>query len=311
MKDKKSKSNMYRRLDNFFQKDSVSGYVFILPWLLGFLAFTLIPFATSFYFSFTKYDLFSSPEFVGVDNYVRMFTNDADFWQAMKVTFLYAFVSVPLRLIFALFVAVLLNRKTKIGGLYRTLFYLPSIVGGSVAVAVMWRMLFLKEGIVNAILAEFGLPSDISWLTNTDTAIWTLILLAVWQFGSSMLIFLAGLKQIPEHYYEAARVDGASKFVQFFKITMPMLTPVLFFNLVNQLINGFIAFTQSVIVTNGGDPLKTTLFYAVYLYKRSFEYYEMGYGSALAWVLLVIIAVFTAIIFKSSSAWVYYESKEQ
>lgn len=311
MKDKKSKSNMYRRLDNFFQKDSVSGYVFILPWLLGFLAFTLIPFATSFYFSFTKYDLFSSPEFVGVDNYVRMFTNDADFWQAMKVTFLYAFVSVPLRLIFALFVAVLLNRKTKIGGLYRTLFYLPSIVGGSVAVAVMWRMLFLKEGIVNAILAEFGLPSDISWLTNTDTAIWTLILLAVWQFGSSMLIFLAGLKQIPEHYYEAARVDGASKFVQFFKITMPMLTPVLFFNLVNQLINGFIAFTQSVIVTNGGDPLKTTLFYAVYLYKRSFEYYEMGYGSALTWVLLVIIAVFTAIIFKSSSAWVYYESKEQ
>ncbi len=308
---KSEKTVKQRRLDNFFQKDCVSGYVFILPWLIGFFAFTLIPFVASLYFSFTKYDLFSSPEFVGFDNYVRMFTNDPDFWQSLKVTFLYAFVSVPLRLIFALFVAMLLNRKTKLSGLYRTLFYLPSIVGGSVAVAVMWRMLFLKEGVFNAVLAAVGLPSNISWLTNTKTAIWTLILLAVWQFGSSMLIFLAGLKQIPEHYYEAARVDGANKAVQFFKITMPMLTPVIFFNLVNQLISGFIAFTQAVIVTNGGDPLKTTLFYAVYLYKRSFEYYEMGYGSALAWVLLVIIAVFTAIIFKSSSAWVYYETKEE
>ncbi len=308
---KSEKTVKQRRLDNFFQKDCVSGYVFILPWLIGFFAFTLIPFVASLYFSFTKYDLFSSPEFVGFDNYVRMFTNDPDFWQSLKVTFLYAFVSVPLRLIFALFVAMLLNRKTKLSGLYRTLFYLPSIVGGSVAVAVMWRMLFLKEGVFNAVLGAVGLPSNISWLTNTKTAIWTLILLAVWQFGSSMLIFLAGLKQIPEHYYEAARVDGANKAVQFFKITMPMLTPVIFFNLVNQLISGFIAFTQAVIVTNGGDPLKTTLFYAVYLYKRSFEYYEMGYGSALAWVLLVIIAVFTAIIFKSSSAWVYYETKEE
>lgn len=308
---KSEKTVKQRRLDNFFQKDCVSGYVFILPWLIGFFAFTLIPFVASLYFSFTKYDLFSSPEFVGFDNYVRMFTNDPDFWQSLKVTFLYAFVSVPLRLIFALFVAMLLNRKTKLSGLYRTLFYLPSIVGGSVAVAVMWRMLFLKEGVFNAVLRAVGLPSNISWLTNTKTAIWTLILLAVWQFGSSMLIFLAGLKQIPEHYYEAARVDGANKAVQFFKITMPMLTPVIFFNLVNQLISGFIAFTQAVIVTNGGDPLKTTLFYAVYLYKRSFEYYEMGYGSALAWVLLVIIAVFTAIIFKSSSAWVYYETKEE
>lgn len=298
-------------LDGFFQKDAVAGYVFILPWLVGFLAFTVIPFVASFYFSFTKYDLFSSPKFIGFDNYIRMFTNDADFWQALKVTFLYAFVSVPLRLIFALFVAVLLNRKTKMAGIYRTLFYLPSIVGGSVAVAVMWRMLFLKNGVINALLGAVGLPSETGWLTNTKTAIWTLILLAVWQFGSSMLIFLAGLKQIPENYYEAARVDGAGKAVQFFKITLPMLTPVLFFNLVNQLINGFIAFTQSVIITNGGDPLKSTLFYAVYLYQRSFEYYEMGYGSALAWVLLVIIAVFTALIFKSSSAWVYYESKEQ
>lgn len=300
-----------KKFDNFFQKDAVSGYVFILPWLLGFLLFTLVPFVASFYFSFTKYDLFSNPKFVGFDNYVKMFTNDELFWQSLKVTFLYAFVSVPLRLIFALFVAILLNRKSKLSGLYRTLFYLPSIIGGSVAVAVMWRMLFLKEGVINAILGKIGLVDDISWLTNTKTAIWTLILLAVWQFGSSMLIFLAGLKQIPEHYYEAARVDGAGRMVQFFKITLPMLTPVLFFNLINQLINGFIAFTQSMIITGGGDPLNTTLFYAVYLYRCSFGDYKMGYGSALAWVLLIIIAAFTAIIFKSSSAWVYYESKEQ
>lgn len=308
---KKSNNNFSQKLDNFFQKDAVSGYVFILPWLLGFLLFTLVPFAASFYFSFTKYDLFSSPKFIAFDNYVKMFTNDKLFVQSLKVTFLYAFVSVPLRLIFALFVAVLLNRKSKMSGIYRTLFYLPSIIGGSVAVAVMWRMLFLKDGVINAILASIGLPSDISWLTNTKTAIWTLILLAVWQFGSSMLIFLAGLKQIPEHYYEAARVDGAGRAVQFFKITLPMLTPVIFFNLVNQLINGFIAFTQSMIITKGGDPLNTTLFYAVYLYRCSFGDYKMGYGSALAWVLLVIIAVFTAIIFKSSNSWVYYESKEQ
>jgi len=303
--------NKKSSLDSFFQKDAVSGYVFILPWLLGFLLFTLIPFISSFYFSFTKYDLFSSPKFIGLDNYVKMFTNDELFVKSLKVTFLYAFVSVPLRLIFALFVAVLLNRKSKMSGIYRTLFYLPSIIGGSVAVAVMWRMLFLKDGVINAILGSLGLVNDISWLTNTKTAIWTLILLAVWQFGSSMLIFLAGLKQIPEHYYEAARVDGANRAVQFFKITLPMLTPVIFFNLINQLINGFIAFTQSMIITKGGDPLNTTLFYAVYLYKCAFGDYKMGYGSALAWVLLIIIAAFTALIFKSSNSWVYYESQEQ
>ncbi len=298
-------------LDRFFQADAVSGYVFILPWLLGFLLFTLVPFGASLYFSFTKYDLFSSPQFIGINNYIKMFTNDDLFWKSLKVTFLYAFVSVPLRLIFALFVAMLLNRKSKMSGFYRTVFYLPSIIGGSVAVAVMWRMLFLKEGLFNAILGKIGLPSDVSWLTNTKTAIWTLILLAVWQFGSSMLIFLAGLKQIPDHYYEAARVDGAGRGVQFFKITIPMLTPVIFFNLVNQLISGFIAFTQSMIVTQQGQPLNTTLFYAVYLYKAAFGEYKMGYGSALAWVLLLIIGIFTAIIFKSSNSWVYYESKEQ
>ncbi|MCH5185826.1 MAG: sugar ABC transporter permease [Oscillospiraceae bacterium] len=299
-------------LDKFFQKDAVSGYVFIMPWLLGFLLFTLIPFVASFWFSFTKYDLFSSPKFIGLNNYIKMFTNDGLFVKSLKVTFLYAFASVPLRLIFALFVAILLNRKSKLSGLYRTLFYLPSIIGGSVAVAVMWRMLFLKEGgVFNAILGKLGLPDNISWLTNTKTAIWILVLLAVWQFGSSMLIFLAGLKQIPEHYYEAARVDGAGHAVQFFKITLPMLTPVIFFNLVNQLISGFIAFTQSVIITKSGEPLNTTLFYAVYLYRCSFGDYKMGYGSALAWVLLFIIAAFTAIIFKSSDSWVYYESKEQ
>ncbi len=290
--------------------ENMVGYLFIAPFLVGFLAFTLAPILSSLYFSFTHYDLLSKPVFNGVANFWAMI-DDELFWKSLAVTFHYAFVSVPLRLVFALWVAMLFNRKARLLRVYQTVYYLPSIIGGSVAVSVMWRRLFMNDGAVNSILSAIGIKSDTSWIGNPKTAIWTLIILAVWQFGSSMLIFLAGLKQIPVSYYEAADIDGAGPWQKFYKITIPHLTPVIFFNMVMQLINGFTVFTQAYVVTGpAGDPMNSTLVYALQLYKKAFEYYQMGYGSAMAWVLLLIIAIFTGLLFKSSSSWVYYETKE-
>ncbi|GIN71543.1 ABC transporter permease [Bacillus sp. J14TS2] len=288
-------------------KENAIGFSFIAPWLLGFLGFVIGPMIASLYLSFTDYDILSSPNWIGLDNYVRMFTEDPRFITSLKVTFLFVFISVPLKLAFALFIAMLFNGNHKGVGFYRTVYYVPSIIGGSVAVAVMWRQLFGQNGAINDILAYIGIKG-INWVGSPDTALSTLVLLVVWQFGAPMLIFLAGLKQIPTELYEAASVDGANWWRKFIKITLPMLTPVLFFNLVMQTINGFMTFTQSFIVTEGG-PLDRTLFYAVYLYEKAFAHFDMGYASAMAWILLVIIAIFTALIFRSSSAWVYYESE--
>lgn len=285
----------------------IIGFTFISPWLIGFLGFIVGPMIASLYFSFTNYDLLSDPTWIGLDNYINMFTNDPRFIQALKVTFLFVFGSVPLKLAFALFVAMLFNTKRRGIGLYRTLYYIPSILGGSVAIAVVWRQLFGREGAINSILALFGIEGT-SWVTHPDYALSTLILLVVWQFGSPMLIFLAGLKAIPYELYEAASVDGASKLQQFIKITIPMLSPVIFFNLVMQTIQGFMAFTQSFLITNGG-PMDRTLFYAVYLYEKAFAHFDMGYASALAWILLIICAIFTALIFRTARSWVYYESE--
>lgn len=289
-----------------FKKNAI-GYSFIAPWLVGFLGFVIGPMIASLYLSFTDYDILSSPNWIGLENYVRMFTEDPRFITSLKVTFVFVFISVPLKLAFALFIAILFNGNHKGVGFYRTVYYIPSIIGGSVAVAVMWRQLFGKDGALNDILARFGIEG-MNWVGSPDTALSTLVLLVVWQFGAPMLIFLAGLKQIPSELYEAASVDGANGWKKFIKVTLPMLTPVLFFNLVMQTINGFMTFTQSFIVTEGG-PLDRTLFYAVYLYEKAFAHFDMGYASAMAWILLVIIAFFTALIFRSSSAWVYYESE--
>jgi multiple sugar transport system permease protein len=217
--------------------------------------------------------------------------------------------AVPLRLLAALAVAMLLHRGRRLVSVYRAAYYAPSIVGGSVAVAVMWRQVFGVDGLLNYVLAALGLPGNTKWLGDPDTAIWTLIILAAWQFGSPMLIFLAGLKQIPVELYEAASIDGAGNWSKFIRITLPMLTPVIFFNLVMQLISGFLVFTQAYLITRGG-PLDKTFFYALYLYRRAFETHEFGYGSAMAWVLLVIIAICTALVFRSSSYWVFYASEE-
>lgn len=226
----------------------------------------------------------------------------------MKATFSYVFLLVPARLSFALIVAMILNSKHRFIGFYRAAYYLPSLLGGSVAVAVMWRQLFGADGAINAILNSLGIESTRSWIGNPDSAMSVLALLGVWQFGASMLIFIAGLKQIPTSYYESATIDGASPFRKFIAITLPMLTPTIFFNLIMQTINAFKVFNEGYIITQG-VPLDTTLFYALYTYEQSFEYFRMGYGSALAWVLLMIIGCFSLLIFRSSNNWVYYETK--
>jgi multiple sugar transport system permease protein len=286
-----------------------AGYAFIAPWLIGFFAFTLFPIAASLYFAFTDYDILTPPRWVGLANFRRMFLEDARYLQSVTVTLFYVAVAVPLRLAFALVVAMLLNTHRRGVSVYRAAYYAPSVVAGSVAVAVMWRQVFGTEGVVNAGLAILGIP-PVRWLGHPDVAIWTLITLAVWQFGSPMLVFLAGLRQIPAELYEAAAIDGAGPGARFRHITLPMLSPVTFFNLVMQTITGFMVFTQALIVTGGG-PMDTTLFYALYLYRRAFESFEMGYASAMAWVLLLVVAAFTALLFKSSGYWVFYETKER
>ena len=294
--------NKKKKSDNH----NVTGYMFISPFLLGFFLLTLYPILYSLYLSFTDYDLMSSPNWIGLDNYRRMFTGDSTFWKSMEVTTMYAGVAVPVRLVFALLVALALNKIVEAAGWYRTLLYLPSVVGGSIAVSIMWRQLFGNEGAINSFLAMLGLPTH-SWLGDPATAIWTLIVLYGWQFGSSMLIFLAGLRNIPKTYYEASSVDGAGPIKQFFIITLPLLTPVILFNTIMQVIQGFMAFTPSFVVTNGG-PVNSTLLYVLYMYQRAFEYFDLGYASAMAWFMLIIIALLTGLIFKSSQYWVHYES---
>lgn len=301
--------NIKYKVTSLLNREQVAGYVFILPFVIGFLSFTILPILASFVLSFTRYDVLSPPVFAGLDNYIEMFTQDPLFWKSLGITTFYTLVSVPLRLIMALLVALLFVKSTKSSYFYRAVFYLPSIIGSSVAVAVLWKNIFATNGVINSILRSIGINSQIAWLGRADTANWVLILLAVWQFGSPMLIFLSALKQIPVTMYEAAKIDGAGRLKRFCKVTLPMLTPVIFFNMIMQLINGFIAFTQCFIITEG-RPMDTTLFYAVYMYRRSFTYYQMGYGSAMAWVMLVIISILTFIIFKTSNKWVYYESKE-
>lgn len=263
----------------------------------------------SLYFSFTEYGLFDAPKWIGFENYIKMFTEDPRYINSLKVTIIYVFAGVPLRLAFALLVAMLLNAGSRAVGWYRTLYYLPSLIGGSVAVAIMWRNIFGDDGIVNIALKSIGIDS-IRWFGEPTAALWMLIFLSIWQFGSSMLIFLAGLKSIPASFYEAASVDGANFFQKFFRITLPMLSPVLLFNIIMQTISAFMTFVPAFIISKGtGGPLDGTLLYSLYLFKQGFEYFNMGYASAMAWVMLLIVAVLTGIIFLTSKYWVHYESE--
>lgn len=304
----KKKAGAGRGLASVLNRDNVAGYVFILPFIIGLLVFTLIPFLTSLYLSFTEYNILSPAKWIGLDNYKEMFFEDPLFWTSFKVTFKFAFIQVPIKLAVSLLVALILAKATRLTGFYRSAFYIPSLMGGSVAIALLWKQLFSPNGVVNQILGVLGLPDDTAWLGDPKTALGTLIALGVWQFGSSMLIFLAAIKNIPYSYHEAAIVDGAGPVRRFFAITLPMLTPIIFFNLINQVIGAFQAFNSSYLITQG-RPLNTTLYYGVHLYNKAFDQFKMGYGSAMAWFMLLVIAFFTALIFRSSSAWVYYESE--
>lgn len=289
-------------------KRSKKGYVgllYITPWILGFLIFQLYPFLSSFVYSFTSYSILKKPEFIGLSNYIKL-ASDPMFLQSLKVTFLYVLIAVPGKLIFALIIALILNMKIRGIGIFRTVYYLPSIFGGSVAVALLWKALFMHEGTVNHILSVFQIP-PIDWLGDSRIALTTITLLNVWQFGSSMVLFLAGLKQIPSELYEAASVDGSTKLHSFVHITLPMLSPIVLFNLVMQMINAFQDFTGSFIVTKGG-PNNSTYLFGMLLYDNAFKYFRMGYASALSWVLFIIIMIFTVIIFKSSKNWTFYEN---
>ena len=290
--------------------ENLWGYLFLLPWFLGLFLLTLGPMIASLYFSFTDFDLLTSPSWVGPENYARMFFEDPRYLQSLKVTFIYVLLSVPLELAFALLVAVLLNRGITALASYRAIYYLPSLLGGSVAVAIMWRQVFGSDGLVNQFLALLGWEGAPSWVSTPDYALYTLILLRIWQFGSPMVIFLAGLRQVPQELYDAAAVDGAGRINQFFRITIPLLTPIIFFNLVLQLIRAFQAFTPAFIVSGGtGGPSDSTLFYTLYLYQEAFAHFRMGYASAMAWVLVLIIGTFTAANFLMSRYWVHYEDE--
>ena len=289
------------------KQDNIAGYIMLAPWLFGFILMWFLPMLISIYYSFTNFNLLNDAKFIGFNNYIRLFTQDDLFWQALKVTFIYVLFLVPLRLAFALFVAMLLNKKHKGLGLYRTIYYIPSIIGGSIAVSIVWRQIFGNKGVVMSILAAIGIEQKTSLLGNPSTALAVIILMGVWQFGSSMLIFLAALKQIPTSLYESAMVDGARPWKIFIKITLPMLTPTIFFNLILQIVNGFRVFTESYVITDGG-PLNSTLSYVLYLYRRAFTYFDMGYSCALAWILVIIIAAFTVVLFKTQNNWVHYET---
>jgi multiple sugar transport system permease protein len=290
-------------------RENMVGYLFLLPWFIGLFALTLGPMLGSLYLSFTRYDLLSAPQWIGLQNFTAMFS-DIRFLDSLRVTAIYVFLSVPLKLAVALLVALALNKGLRGLGIYRAVYYVPSLLGGSVAIAILWRQIFGQNGIVNQGLALLGIHGLSSWVANPDTSVYTLIILAAWQFGSPMLIFLAGLKQIPHEMYEAAGIDGAGPIGKFFRITLPLLTPIIFFNLVLQMIGAFQAFTPAFIVSSGsGGPYASTLFYTLYIYQQGFGYFHMGYASAMAWVLLMIIALFTAVAFTSSRFWVFYQDE--
>ncbi|MEH7335942.1 sugar ABC transporter permease [Neobacillus drentensis] len=287
--------------------DIIVPLLFIAPWIIGFLAFTLGPLLYSLFISFFDWPIVGEAKFIGLDNYKTMFTEDPLFWESLGVTVKFAALFVPLNIITALFLAILLNQKVKGYSFFRTFFYLPSVISG-VALAMIWAWVYNGEyGILNYFLSLIGVKGP-DWLNDPNWALIAMVIASLWGQGTMMLIFLAGLKAIPGELYEAASIDGANKIQQFFKITIPMLTPTILFNLITTIISAFQQLTLALVLTGGG-PLKSTYFYAMYVYENAFKYFKMGYSSANAWFMFVIVLVLTLIVFKSSSAWVYYEGE--
>ena len=288
------------------KKEERAAYVFLVPWIVGFIGITAGPMAVSLYLSFTNYNLLQTPKWIGIDNFVRML-GDVRLHDSLRVTFTYVLVSVPIQLAAALLLALVLNKGLKGLSFYRSIYYLPSLLGGSVAIAVLWRQMFGSDGLVNKLLGSVGIHAP-AWISDPSTALGTLVILNVWTFGAPMVIFLAGLRQIPAMYYEAASVDGAGRWYQFRKITLPLLSPILFFNLVLQIIHAFQAFTQAFVVSGGsGGPSDSTMFFTLYLYQMGFGNFQMGYASSMAWLLLIIVGAFTAVNFFASRFWVFYD----
>ncbi|MFL6072500.1 MAG: carbohydrate ABC transporter permease [Mycobacteriales bacterium] len=286
-------------------------YLFLTPWMAGALLLTIGPMLVSLYLSFTDYDLFTSPRWVGLSNYRRLLTNDPQFLDAVRVTVRYVLISTPLKLGAALGVAVLLNRRRRGQGFYRAAFYAPSLLGTSVSLALVWQALFTGRGPVDRLLSGVGVHTG-GWINEPRYALYTLVVLAVWQFGAPMVIFLAGLKQIPADLYEAAAIDGAGPWRRFRSVTLPMLSPVILFNLVLETIHAFQVFTSAFVVSNGrGGPSDATLFYTLYLFQRGFVDYRMGYAAAMAWLMLAALALLTALIFRTARLWVFYAGEER
>ena len=293
------------------QRENYAGYTFLIPWLVGFFGITLMPVIASLILSFTNYSgSFEGVKWIGFENYRYMFTIDPTYWGSVRVTVLYVLVSVPVMLVFALTIASALNRGIKALGLYRTAFYVPSLLGSSVAIALLWRYVFGQPGLVYGVFKFFGIASQ-GWIGDPNTALYTIMILNVWQFGAPMIIFLAGLREVPQELYEASSIDGANRWQKFQYITLPSLSPVILFNGILATIGGFQAFTQVYVVSGGtGGPANSTLFYTLLLYQRAFSEGRFGYASAMAWMLLVVIAAITAGVFASGRFWVNYSYNE-
>jgi multiple sugar transport system permease protein len=289
------------------RREEIEAFLFLAPWIAGFLLFELIPIVASGVLAFTDYNLLKPPTLVGLRNFRRMFLDDPLFWQALKVTAIYVLVSVPLQVVLGYAVALLLNQKVRGLSVFRTIYYMPSVVSG-VAVAMMWIWVFQPEmGIANTFLAQLGIHGP-RWLSDPNWALSTLIFTTLWGIGGGMLVYLAGLQSVPTHLYEAAELDGAGKVQKFVYVTLPMTSPVIFFSLLIGMIGSWQAFTQGYVMTAGG-PANSTLFYVLYLYRNGWQYFRMGYASALAWILCFIILLMTLIMFRTSGRWVYYEGQ--
>lgn len=286
-------------------KQNLIGYLFISPWLLGFLVFTAWPFLQSIYLSFTRYNIVTEPKWVGLANYNMLLTEDPIFWKSAWVTVKYAIVAVPLGIIGGVILALLLNVNVKGISFFRTVFYLPSIVPTVASSVLFIWLLNPKIGLINQLLGVLGITGP-AWLNDAKWALYSLVFMGLWAVGGSMVIYLAGLKDIPVHLYEAATIDGANAFQKMRRITLPMLTPVIFFNLVMGIIGAFQYFTQAFVMTPNGGPEDSTHFYSLYLYKRAWVYLDMGYASAMAWILFLVIVVLTALVFRTQKRWVHY-----
>lgn len=298
-------------------RENLTGYAFLIPWFIGILVFTAFPFIYSMYLSFTDYNFVKEMQFIGLDNWKRMFSikptgfdfkafMKSDLYMSIKATFTYSFVSVPVRMILAMSAALALNRKARGVGVYRTIFYMPSFIGGSIGMAVMWKLILTDRGFVNAMLNIFGL-GPVSFLSSPRNAVFTLAGISMYTLGSTMLIFLAGLQEVPTDLYESATIDGAGRWSQFIKITLPMVSPVILYNVIMSIIGSLQVFSSAFVITKGG-PIKSTYFFALYLYEEAFKYFRMGYASALAWFIFFVIMIFTLIMLRVSGGLVFYES---